>query len=150
MEPTYSKTTISATAAQVITTACIRKTAELDGPVAVVVVDEDGAMKTLIRMDEVPAFHATTAHDLATAALGGGRSADHGGSSTGAIDGDAGVNGSRRSAGGHLLVVDSQVVGAIGVSGAGAADDAAIAAAGVEAMSSFVQELGMLVSDAHD
>ena len=132
MDVTYNRASISATAAQVIMTACIRKTAELDEAVAVVVVDEEGAPKAVVRMDDVPAFRATAAHDRARAVLAG----------------EAGEVRTRPATHGHRLVVDGRVIGAVAVSGAGPAKDATIAAAGLAAVGHLARDLEMLAGGA--
>lgn len=131
---------LSAMAAQYIAGACVQQTLDTDSPVAVVVLDRDGAMKAAVRMDEVPARCIAAAERSAKAALS--QHASHARFDAPRSDWvpvpdvvpAASVPGH-----GRVLTSTGRVVGAVGVSGSTSAYDAKVVSAGVRALEMLVR-----------
>jgi glc operon protein GlcG len=136
---TATRPTLPHKASRRMVDAAIAEAGEMSVPVTVVVVDESGVTKELMRMDGAPLVSVQTAINKAYAAAAIGMPPDDFYS---AIESDGAAvaefatrPGLALIAGGLPIVVDGQVAGAIGVAGAmtGAEDrrigEAAIAAA---------------------
>ncbi len=138
MATTISKQTISADGARQVVEAAVAKANELGLPMSIVVVDESAQLKAFLRMDGAILPSGTVAQDKAYTAAGFGLPTDqwydvikddppllHGITS---IPHFLGIGG------GHPLVSDGVVVGAIGVSGGSYQQDTEVSQAGADAL----------------
>jgi uncharacterized protein GlcG (DUF336 family) len=137
---THSPATITAVGAQRVMVAAAEKAAELQAPSTVAVVDAQGILKALLRMDGSPLIGVDLARQKAYTVVA------MGGVSTGrlaaGISGNPSVLAALTSlpdvavlAGGLPLVLDGVVVGAVGVSAPTGGMDVAVAEAAVDAFS---------------
>jgi uncharacterized protein GlcG (DUF336 family) len=124
--------TLSAQASRLMIDAAVGEAKAMSTPVTVVVVDESGVTKEMVRMDQAPLVSVQTAINKAYAAAAIGMPPDD---FYAAIESDPAAvaefgtrPGLALIAGGLPLVVDGRVAGAIGVAGAmTGADDRRIA-----------------------
>jgi glc operon protein GlcG len=131
-EPLATRPTLSSAAARLMVDAAVAEAESMSVPVTVVVVDESGITKELLRMDQAPLVSVQTAINKAYAAAAIGMPPDD---FYAAIECDGGAvaefatrPGLALIAGGLPVVVDGRVAGAIGVAGAmTGADDRQIA-----------------------
>lgn len=138
MAKSFSKSSISAEAAQAVIQAGTQKAQDKGGAFVVVVVDESGVVKASLRMDGAPLLSVQVATDKAYTAAGFSMPTDQW---FDFIDGDAplrlgaptGIDRLVTFGGGYPLTVDGAVVGAVGVSGGHYSDDMEVAQAGVAA-----------------
>ena len=141
---THSPVTITAAGAQRVIVAAAEKAAELQAPSTVAVVDAQGILKALLRMDGSPLIGVDLARQKAYTVVA------MGGVSTGrlaaGISGNPSVLAALTSlpdvavlAGGLPLVLDGVVVGAVGVSAPTGGMDVAVAEAAVDAFSGHVR-----------
>lgn len=137
---TFSRASIAAEAAQRAIAAATAEATSLGIPMTIAVVDESGIPKSLTRMDGASVASTELALDKAytTVALGKGKPTHE---LFEMFSGDpsllAGIPGRGRLTligGGWPIIIDGQVVGAVGVSGGRAVDDARVAQAGVAAV----------------
>jgi len=119
---TYTKTSLSLQSAQEIANAAIQKAVELNMAIVVVIVDESGILKTYLRMDNAPLISVDAARKKALTAVGFGMAT--GESWYSFIKDDPILNDGVSSfkdftllGGGLPIMIDDNLVGAIGVSG---------------------------------
>jgi glc operon protein GlcG len=117
-----TRPTLSDEASRLMIDAAVAEAKAMSVPVTVVIVDESGVMKEMLRMDQAPLVSVQTAINKAYAAAAIGMPPDDFYS---AIESDAAAvaefgtrPGLALIAGGLPLVVDGRVAGAIGVAGA--------------------------------
>jgi glc operon protein GlcG len=114
--------TLSAQASRVIVDAAIAEASAMSVPVTVVVVDESGVTKAMLRMDGAPLVSVQTAVNKAYAAAAIGMPPDDfyaAIQSDGAAVAEFGTRpGLALIAGGLPVIADGRVAGAIGVAGA--------------------------------
>ena len=134
--PSARRPTLSGEASRLMIDAAMAEASEMSVPVTVVVVDESGVTKEMVRMDGAPLVSVQTAINKAYAAAAIGMPPDDFYS---AIESDAAAvaefgtrPGLALIAGGLPVVSDGRVAGAIGVAGAmTAAEDRHIAEAAI-------------------
>ena len=134
-----TRPTLSSDAARLLIEAAVAEARELSVAITVVVVDESGVTKEMLRMDGAPLVSVQTAMSKAYAAAAIAMPPDE---FYTAIEADgaavasfAGRPGMALIAGGLPLLADGQLAGAIGVAGAmTGADDRRIAEAAVAAL----------------
>ena len=129
--------TLSAEASRLMVDAAVAEAQTMSVPVTVVVVDESGVTKEIVRMDGAPLVSVQTAINKAYAAAAIGMPPDDFYSaieSDGAAVAEFGTRpGLALIAGGLPLIADGQVAGAIGVAGAmTGAEDRRIAEVAIE------------------
>jgi len=131
-EPPATRPTLSSAAARLMLDAAVAEAESMSAPVTVVVVDESGITKQMLRMDHAPLVSVQTAINKAYAAAAIGMPPDDFYAAI-ASDGAAVAEFATRPglaliAGGLPVVVHGRVAGAIGVAGAmTGADDRRIA-----------------------
>ena len=136
-----TRPTLSSDAARLLIEAAVAEARELSVAITVVVVDESGVTKEMLRMDGAPLVSVQTAINKAYAAAAIGMPPDDfyaAIESDGAAVAEFGTRpGLALIAGGLPVLTDGKVAGAIGVAGAmTGAEDRRIAEAGVGALSS--------------
>ena len=134
-----SQTTISAEGAQKVIASAIAKAIELSAPATVAVVDVQGILKALVRMDGSPLIGVEVAVMKARTAvlMGGadtGQMAERLSQNATLLARLAPLPGIALLAGGSPLKVDGAMIGAVGVSAPSGASDEAIVVAAVEAL----------------
>lgn len=121
-EPLATRPTLSAAASRVMVDAAVAEADSLSVPVTVVVVDESGGTKEMLRMDGAPLVSVQTAINKAYAAAAIGMPPDDfyaAIESDGAAVAEFGTRpGLALIAGGLPVIADGKVAGAIGVAGA--------------------------------
>jgi glc operon protein GlcG len=120
--PSVTRPTLSGQASRLMIDAAVAEANAMSVPVTVVVVDESGVTKEMLRMDEAPLVSVQTAINKAYAAAAIGMPPDDfyaAIESDGAAVAEFGTRpGLALIAGGLPIVVDGRVAGAIGVAGA--------------------------------
>lgn len=124
--------------AKVITAACEAKAIEVGTPKDIAIVDESGHLILFTRMDGAKFSAIDIAIDKAFTSAGGGRATREYKDVAGAGGPAFGLNtllGGRFCiiGGGMPIVVDGQIVGAVGVSSGAATEDHDVAEAGIKA-----------------
>lgn len=121
-EPLATRPTLSAAASRLMVDAAVAEADSLSVPVTVVVVDESGGTKEMLRMDGAPLVSVQTAINKAYAAAAIGMPPDDfyaAIESDGAAVAEFGTRpGLALIAGGLPVIADGKVAGAIGVAGA--------------------------------
>lgn len=135
----YFKKSISLADAEQIARAAMAKAVELDLAIAVTIVDESGIMKHFVRMDKAPLIAVDASRKKAVTAVGYG--IPTGESWFNFIKDDPilreGVHGFSDfmlMGGGVPILSDSQVIGAVGISGGHYSTDQECAIAGLQAL----------------
>ncbi|WP_100810005.1 MULTISPECIES: heme-binding protein [unclassified Microbacterium] len=136
---TFSKKSVSATAALAGIDAAVKKAEELGMPFVIVVVDDAGLVKASLRMDGAPLVSLQVAEDKAYTAAGFGLATNDW---FDFLSGDEPLklgapNGIKRLVpfgGGYPLKIDGAIVGGIGVSGGHWSHDMEVAKAGLSAI----------------
>ncbi len=138
MAATMSKQTISAEGAQQVMSAAIAKANELGVPMSIAVVDDSGQLKAFLRMDGAIFPSVTVAQDKAYTASGFGLPTiqwyDAIKDDPRLLHGIGSISRFTMLGGGHPIVSDGAVIGAIGVSGGSYQQDAEVAQAGADAL----------------
>ena len=136
MASTFSKASISTEAARRAIEAAEAKAAEIDTPMDIAIVDDSGVLKAFSRMDGAPLLSVEIAQNKAYTAAAFGL-ATHAWFDF--IKGDEplrlGIVHTERLVtfgGGFPIVVDGEVIGAIGVSGGHYTDDMKVAQAALD------------------
>ena len=137
MDDTFEKTSITADLAHRIIGAAEAKAHEMGTAMVIAVCDESGVLKAFSRMDGAALLAVQVAQDKAYTAAGAKRTTESYGEVSQPGKPAYGINsaiGGRLLvvAGGIPVVVDSEVVGAIGISSGTPAQDSECACAGVE------------------
>jgi glc operon protein GlcG len=121
-EPLATRPTLSAAASRLMVDAAVAEAESMSVPVTVVVVDESGVTKEMLRMDGAPLVSVQTAINKAYAAAATGMPPDD---FYAAIESDGAAvaefatrPGLALIAGGLPVIADGKVAGAIGVAGA--------------------------------
>lgn len=137
---TYLKRSISLTDAQTMADAAMKRATELGMTIAVTIVDESGVVKYFARMDHAPLIAVDASRKKAVTAVGFGLAT--GEAWFGFIKDDPilregvhGFNDFMLMGGGLPIVVESQMIGAIGVSGGHYEKDQLCARAAIESLS---------------
>ena len=136
MSTTFTKSSLSSDLAHRIVSASEAKAGELGQPFVIAVVDESGVLKAFSRMDGAPLLSVQVAQDKAYTAAGFGLPTD---SWFDFVKDDpplqlgatTGIDRLVIFGGGYPIVIDGNVVGAIGVSGGHYSQDMEIAQAGL-------------------
>ncbi|MFV0309912.1 MAG: GlcG/HbpS family heme-binding protein [Desertimonas sp.] len=138
-EHTTTGQRISAASANAIITAAIEHAESAGGAFTIAVVDDSGVLKALTRMDGAPLLSIQVAQDKAYTAVGFGMPS--GGwhdfikdDAPLALGAPTGIDRLVIFAGGFPIVLDGEIVGAVGVSGGHYSQDAAVAQAGLAAI----------------
>src|SRR5919197_1691541 len=124
MAATFDRPSVTAELAKAVIAAAEQRAQELGQPFVIAVVDDDGVLKAFSRMDGAPLLSVQVAQDKAYTAVGFGMPT-HGWHDFIKDDpplADGATTGIDRLVifgGGYPIMVDGQVVGAIGVSGGG-------------------------------
>jgi uncharacterized protein GlcG (DUF336 family) len=136
---TFPKASISTEAAHAAIAAAEAKSAEMGKAMVIAVVDDGGVLKAFSRMDGAALLSVQVAQDKAYTAVGFGMPT-HGWhdfikDDPPLADGaPAGIERLVIFGGGYPIVIDGQVVGAIGVSGGHYSEDQQVAEAGLAAL----------------
>ena len=139
MAQTFPKASISTETAHQMIAAAEAKASEMGVPMVIAVVDDGGVLKAFSRMDGAALLSVQVAQDKAYTAVGFGMPS-HGWHDFIKDDpplADGATTGIDRLVifgGGYPIVIDGQVVGAIGVSGGHYSQDQEVAEAGLQAI----------------
>jgi len=136
---TFPKASISTEAAREAIAAAEAKAAEIDVAMNIAIVDDSGVLKAFSRMDGAPLLSIQIAQDKAYTAVGFGMPThgwhdfikDDPPLADGAPDG---IDRLVIFGGGYPIMIDDQLVGAIGVSGGHYSQDQEVAEAGLKAL----------------
>jgi uncharacterized protein GlcG (DUF336 family) len=136
MTDTVQKSSISSELAHRMIHAAEKKAREMGHPMVIAVCDESGVLKGFSRMDGAPLLSVQVAQDKAYTAAGFGMDSagwhdfikDDPPLAAGAV---GGIDRLVIFGGGHVIKIDDQVVGAIGVSGGHYSQDVEVAQAGL-------------------
>ena len=134
-----TKSTVSASLAQRVIEAAVVRAESLGKGFAVAIVDDGGQLKAFHRMDGAPLISIQIAQDKAYTAVGFGMPS-HGwydfikDDAPLALGAPTGIDRLVVFGGGYPIVVDDQLVGAIGVSGGHYSEDMEVAEAGLGAL----------------
>ena len=138
MASTTSRQTISAEGAGQVMASAVAKANEIGVPMSIVVVDESANLKAFLRMDGAVLPSINVAQDKAYTAAGFGLPTvqwyDAIKDDPPLLHGITSISRFMGIGGGHPLVSDGAIVGAIGVSGGSYQQDSEVAQAGAEAL----------------
>jgi uncharacterized protein GlcG (DUF336 family) len=136
---TFRKSSISAESAREIIAAAEGKATEMSTPMCIAVVDDSGSLKAFSRMDSAALLAVQIAQDKAYSAVAFGLSTDQWydfikDDPPLALGVPGAVDRLITFGGGYPIVVDGEVVGAVGVSGGHYTQDMEVAQAGLKAL----------------
>jgi uncharacterized protein GlcG (DUF336 family) len=139
MSDVFQKASVTAELAHRVVAAAEAKAAELGVPMVIAVCDESGVLKAFSRMDGAALLSVQIAQDKAYTAVGFGMPSggwhdfikDDPPLAAGAV---GGIDRLVVFAGGFPIVIDDQIVGAVGVSGGHYSQDSEVAEAGLAAL----------------
>lgn len=140
MAQTYEKPSITTELAHRLIAAAEQKAQEMGHPFVIAIVDESGVLKAFSRMDNAALLSVQVAQDKAYTAVGFGMSTDQWHDFIKddpplAAGAPSGIERLVVFGGGYPILVNGQIVGAIGVSGGHYSQDMEVARAGLAALS---------------
>ncbi len=141
MAATFDRHSVTTELARAMIDAAERKAAEMGHPFVIAVVDDSGVLKAFSRMDGAALLSVQIAQDKAYTAAGFGLSTDGWhefikNDPPLAMGATSGIDRLIVFGGGFPIMIDSQIVGAIGVSGGHYTQDEDVAKAGLEVVPS--------------